>query len=66
MEVYEVAFSSALTAIAMGETRDVTRNDLLESYSALEADVASDVLADALTEALAQGVEREDIDESWF
>jgi len=64
--VYGAAFSDALTMVACGEERDYARNALIEGYSTLEPDDIADVLADALHEALLSGVEREDIDESWF
>ena len=62
----DCAYASALTAIAAGATRDETRSDLLDSYPSLSADEISKTLDEALDGARSCGVEREDIDESWF
>ena len=65
-DAYEAAYSDALSAVACGVPRDETFTSLLESYEALEGAEISDVLADAFNDALRQGIEREDIDPSWF
>jgi hypothetical protein len=64
--LYELAFPVALSAVAQGLSREETRDELLTSGFDLEGDTAADVLADALREAELSGVEREDIDDSWF
>lgn len=64
--VYEQAYSETLTLIALGETRDWARNNLLDAWPQLAPDEASNICAEALVDALKQGVEREDIDPSWF
>lgn len=61
----ESAYSSALTLIAMGETRAETKAALMPD-TRLTLGQIDKVLSDALRDALAQGVEREDIDPSWF
>jgi hypothetical protein len=65
-DLIEAAFNDALGLIAMGETRDATFTCLLDAFEALEASDISDLMGDALYQALHQGVEREDIDPSWF
>ena len=62
----EAAYSDALTLVACGEDRDVTRTTIVNGYPTLEVTVIDDVLADALRDALKQGVEREDVDGSWY
>lgn len=64
--VTEQAYGEALLCIAQGETREITRNALLDIHPVLTQDWVADILADALRDALKQGVEREDIDPSWF
>ncbi len=59
----EALYSDALTCIAIGETRDDTRDALAGRVTADELDA---VLRDALRDALRSGVEREDVDPSWF
>jgi hypothetical protein len=66
IDLTEVAFSFVLDCIAVGEEREATRGATLDHWPTLSVDQVNDVLADALKEALAQGVEREDIDPSWF
>ena len=63
---YEAAFSDALTFVACGEERDYAFGALIDGYEALETTVISDILGEALHEALKQGVQREDIVESWL
>jgi 20S proteasome alpha/beta subunit len=62
----ETAYNAALEAVAQGATRDETRGWLFDHYPALSQDEIADVCADALRDARKQGVEREDIDDSWF
>jgi hypothetical protein len=61
----ESIYSTALAMIAQGETRaDTKAACMTDSRIALsEIDVE---LACALRDALKQGVEREDVDPSWF
>jgi hypothetical protein len=65
-DVAELAYSEALELIAVGEEREAARGHLIDAWPEIEGDVLNDVLADALRDALKQGVEREDIDPSWF
>jgi hypothetical protein len=65
-DLMEAAYATALQAIAVGATRAETYADLRDSYSSLEDGHLREAMADALRDALKQGVEREDIDESWF
>lgn len=63
----EGLYSEALTAIAMGVPRDEFYNQYVETVAELLSDEEIDaVLGDAKRDALKQGVEREDIDDSWF
>lgn len=61
----ECAYSTALTLIAMGETRADTKAALMPD-TRLTLGQIDKAMADALRDALAQGVEREDVDPSWF
>jgi uncharacterized protein (DUF433 family) len=65
IDVHEIVYDSALQAIAMGEPRDEVRTALLNDYPSLHRDALDDILADAYRDALRQGIERDDIDESW-
>jgi hypothetical protein len=61
----EMAFATALYGIASGlPTEDVAR-ELAGAHGLPPADIET-VAADALQDALRQGIEREDIDPSWF
>ena len=62
----EAAYSDALTLVAAGEEREATRTHLLDAFPSIESSEISDILDEALTDAERQGVEREDIDPSWF
>jgi hypothetical protein len=62
----EAAYSDALTAVAMGIPRDETRFELERTFDSLNGETITRTLNEALRDALEQGVEREDIDESWF
>lgn len=61
----EVLLSQALEGVAAGIPRTAVAEWLSREYGATDAEVAA-ALGDALTEAQAQGVEREDIDPSWY
>jgi hypothetical protein len=62
----EAAYSDALSLVAQGISRDETFTQLLGDYGSLEPDEIRDEMYDAYRDALKQGVEREDIDESWY
>jgi uncharacterized protein (DUF433 family) len=62
----EIVYARALEAVAMGATRDETFTDLLDGYPSVEASEIKDEMEAALFDAQKQGVEREDIDPSWF
>ncbi len=61
----ENAYSIALSCIAMGETRSDTKAACMTDWR-LTLGRIDTILGDALRDALKQGVEREDIDPSWF
>ena len=63
--MYEFAYARALEAIAMGETREDTR-EYITRHNRVGASTFERAAADALADALKQGVEREDVDPSWF
>lgn len=63
--MYDFAYARALEAIAMGETRENTR-EYITRHNRVLGTTFERAAADALTDALRQGVEREDIDPSWF
>lgn len=62
----EAAYGQALELIAMGEDRETTRDTLIELYPFVSVDQVNDLVEDALRDALKQGIEREDIDPTWF
>ncbi len=65
--IAEIIYGHALAAIASGSTRGETLRWIGNRYSALNVErTLSPILADALDGALQCGVEREDIDPSWF
>lgn len=65
--VAEAVYADALELIAVGETRQTTFETLGDKYGIRLTVAAIDAqMVDALKDALAQGVEREDIDPSWF
>lgn len=64
--MYEVVYSEALTAVAMGVPRDATREELHRIFPSAAADTITRAMADALTDVLKQGVECDDIDPSWL
>ena len=66
MEGTEIVYAAALECIASGLTREETRRILFDNYPSVEAQEIEDETCDALRDALRQGVEREDIDPSWF
>lgn len=60
-------YSDALTCIASGLTKDETRQALLDTFDLVsDLDAIENQMGVALRDALKQGVEREDIDDSWF
>jgi hypothetical protein len=61
----ETAYNAALELVACGVDRSASSDILAERYPLSIAQLDS-VLADALDGALSCGIEREDIDESWF
>lgn len=65
-ESYEAAFPRVVEAVAQGETRSATNAWLECNYKWLVQHERTLLLNDALNDALACGVEREDIDSSWF
>ena len=62
---HEVLVSMALDAVASGADKHITSDVLAERFPVSLADL-SKALDEALEDALKQGVEREDIDPSWF
>lgn len=64
--VFNAAYNEALELVAIGEDRDSARGTIIDNWPTLSIDAISDVLNDALEDALRSGVEREDIDPSWF
>lgn len=62
----ESAYGEALELVAIGETFEDARGYLIDRWPNLSADHVNDILADALRDALKQGIEREDVDPSWF
>lgn len=65
MSMDEIVISHALTAIAIGASKAEVRTDIAQNtnYRKTTIDV---LLHDALIEAENQGIEREDIDPSWY
>lgn len=65
--VAEQAYSDALTLIAVGEEWSTARDTISDSFSTrLTIRQVETIMRGALRDALKQGVEREDIDPSWF
>lgn len=64
-QLAETVYNQALALIAMGETRADTKAACMTDYR-LPLSRIDRELANALRDALAQGVEKEDIDPSWF
>ncbi len=62
----EAAYSQALELVAVGEEYEAARGALIDRWPTLLPVEINYTLADALRDALKQGVEREDIDDSWF
>lgn len=63
---YEIAFPRALEGIAQGATRSEVDSWVGRVYPILTAADRKRLLADALDDAMSCGVEREDIDPSFF
>lgn len=65
--VIEACYSDALGAVAMGATRQETFESLGDAYGIrITVGEIERTMNEALRDALRQGVEREDIDPSWF
>lgn len=65
-DIAEIVYARALEMVAIGETREDARLWLIDNYPQLSfIDIDAEMRA-ALKDALKQGVEREDIDPSWF
>jgi hypothetical protein len=62
----ELAYSYGLEAVASGETREHTRGWILDRHPKLDPEDLGPVLDEAYEDALKQGVEREDVDPSWY
>jgi hypothetical protein len=63
--LWETVYARALEAIAQGATRDETRGWLFDRFPSLDPADLPQILGEAYDDALAQGIERDDIDESW-
>lgn len=61
----EMAMNAALEGIAAGATRGEVQDYVMLHFK-VKQDEVNQLLDESLKEALAQGVEREDIDDSWF
>lgn len=61
----EAAYARALEGIAMGAPRGDVLRGICDTYG-LSVDDAERVLPNALHDAIEQGIERDDIDPSWF
>lgn len=61
----EWAYNRAMEGIAVGATYDEVIRDLVEDAD-LPVTAAREIMRDALDGAMSTGVERADIDESWF
>ena len=66
MATLDIIFEDALSAIGSGLSWDETFNVLLDAYEAVEAADISSTMQEALQDAVKLGVEREDVDPSWF
>ena len=62
----EQCYADALELVAIGEEREAARGYLIDRWPTLLPTEVNDEMADALRDALRQGIEREDIDPSWF
>lgn len=59
-------YDKALGAVAMGLTRTETLRGLLHDFPSLRVTEIVAEMESSLTDALRSGVEREDVDVSWF
>lgn len=66
IDVQEIAFAAALEAVATGATKAATEAFIRQNWSSLDPALIPVVLRDALIDAENQGIEREDIDGSWY
>ena len=66
--VTEIVYQHAMDAIATGATRADTVRWLAEHYGSqsLKPGELNGILAEALDGAMSVGIEREDVDPSWF
>jgi hypothetical protein len=64
--IVEMAYATALESVAMGGDREATHKAILCAWPTLRHDLIHTILNDAYRDALRQGVEREDVDESWY
>jgi hypothetical protein len=62
----ETAYGAALELVAIGETRADTKSTLKSQWPALSTAELETLLHDAKVDAENQGVERDDIDDSWY
>ena len=62
----ERAYAQALTCVASGETRENTTEILRELYPWFSQDRLDRDMSEAFRDALRQGIDRDDIDPSWF
>lgn len=62
----DAAYADALVLVAVGEDRDIASDILVERFPSLSLAELHRVMDRALADALRQGIEREDIDSSWF
>lgn len=62
----EAAYAQALELVAIGESRMHSEDTIRANFPMLWKHEVERVLREALRDARRQGVEREDIDETWF
>ena len=66
VDVEELAFAAALEGVASGIPKAETEAYIRRSWSSLDPAVIPVILHDARIDAENQGIEREDIDDSWY
>lgn len=62
----EIALSNAMEGIAAGGTKEQTAEYLRKNFTRLYDGEIDVILRDALVECENDGIEREDIDDSWY
>lgn len=62
----ETLYEATLRDIAMGATRDETARYLIRTHGIRDVRALRDVMREAAGDALDMGIEREDIDRSWY